>query len=190
MKITLRKANAVQLSINDALKSIDTVTNIRVNEFQDAEREIRQASEKLFSNLNRKEKLNIALYEIRKAVGRANAQVGIDDKLADIAHLDKGIQLYSAFVTAEVRESPVVLTGKLEKIRNRKDDSRVTLYGREDDVTTSILSEDDVAGFKRVVAKAKKSKQKIQDEVLELNVRTEIEVSAETAATLEAEGLI
>jgi hypothetical protein len=190
MKITLRKANAVQASINDSLKGIDAVTQIRINEFQDAEAEIKQASEKLFANLNRKEKLNTALYEIRKAVGCANATAGVDDKLADIAHLDKSIQLYSAFVTGQVREPSTVLAGRLDKIRQRPADARSSIYGREDDVGTSVLTQEDIDGFKRVVAKAKKSKQKLQDEVLELNVRTEIELSAEAEATLQAEGLI
>lgn len=190
MKLTLRKANAIQTAINDALKGIETVTTIRVNEFQDAEREIRHASEKLMANFARKEKLNSALYEIRKSVGRANAQAGVDDKLADIAHLEKSIQLYSGFVTQQVREPVAVLAGKLDKIRNRKEDSRVSLYGREDDVQTSVMTEEDIQSFKVLVAKAKKSKQKLQDEVLELNVRTEIEVSAEAEKTLQAEGLI
>jgi hypothetical protein len=189
MNITLRKANAIQNAINDTVKSIDLTTTIRINEFQEPETEIQQASAKFFANANRKEQLLNSLYEIRKAVSAANSSVGIDSKLADVAHLDKSIQFYNTFVGQSVRESAQVVSGKLEKIRQRKEDSR-SIYGREDEVTTSIFTREDVDGFRRVVAKAKKTKQKLQDEILELNVRTEIALSPETEAILQTEGLV
>ena len=40
MKINLRKANALQLSIQEAIKSIKFDTEVKVNEFQMAEDEI------------------------------------------------------------------------------------------------------------------------------------------------------
>ena len=40
MKITLRKANALQLAIGEAVKNIDVETDVKINEFQDGEAEI------------------------------------------------------------------------------------------------------------------------------------------------------
>jgi hypothetical protein len=57
-------------------------------------------------------------------------------------------------------------------------------------VDTSVLVKEDLDSFRRMVAKAKKSKQKLQDEILELNVQTVIQLSEKTVATLQAEGLI
>ena len=43
MKINLRKANALQLAIQDALKGIKFDTEVKINEFQVAEHEIAKA---------------------------------------------------------------------------------------------------------------------------------------------------
>jgi hypothetical protein len=44
--------------------------------------------------------------------------------------------------------------------------------------------------FRKSVAKAKKAKQKLQDEILELNVQTVIQLSDKAVTMLQAEGLI
>ena len=83
-----------------------------------------------------------------------------------------------------------VINGKLEKIRNRKDDSRASLYGRDDTVSTSVVSKAQIDQAKSEIQNLKKQKQKINDEVLELNIKTEIPLSDDVVATLTAEGLI
>ena len=45
MKINLRKANALQLSVQDAIKSIKFDTEVKINEFQVAEDVIAKARE-------------------------------------------------------------------------------------------------------------------------------------------------
>jgi len=60
----------------------------------------------------------------------------------------------------------------------------------EDTVTSSVFDRTDLEGFRRAVAAAKKQKQKIQDELLEANVRNEVELSAATVAVLTTEGLL
>jgi hypothetical protein len=56
--------------------------------------------------------------------------------------------------------------------------------------TTSILDKEEVDGFKKLAAVSKKNKQKLQDEILELNVKTEITISDNAVSVLQAEGLI
>jgi hypothetical protein len=190
MNITLRKANAIQISINDALKGISFETQVKINEFQDAEAEIARVALEFKTNLTRRDALNEALYEIRKSVGSANADVGIDTRLADVANLEKQIQFYNGLAGKTVRESDKVVAGRLDKIRNGKDESRRSIYGYGDTVDTSVLTREDLDGFRKLVAKAKKSKQKIQDEILELNVQTIIQLSESAEATLAGEGLL
>lgn len=190
MNITLRKANAIQISINDALKGISFETQVKINEFQAAEAEIATATLEFKTNLTRRDALNEALYEIRKSVGSANAHVGIDTRLADVANLEKQIQFYNGLAGKTVRESQAVVAGRLDKIKNGKDEGRRSIYGYADTVDTSILTREDLDTYRRLVAKAKKSKQKIQDEILELNVQTTIELTALAEATLANEGLL
>jgi len=189
MNVTLRKANTIQNNIQDVIKSIKFESTIKLNEFQDAEAVINSAGEIFIKNLQRRDNLLVALYEIRKAVSKANDQAEISHRLAEVAHLEKQISFFENISSNDVREDEKVIAGKLEKIRNRKDDAR-SIYGHGDEIHTSIFDKDELDGFKKIAAKAKKSKQKLQDEILELNVRTEISLSEVTVGTLAAEGLI
>jgi hypothetical protein len=189
MNISLRKASALQNSINDAVKGIDLKGQITLTEFHAPIMEIDKATTVFKTNLHRRDALVKALYDIRKQVSATNSRVGVDEKLTEIAHLEKQIQNYTALSANDVREQEAVVLGKLEKIKNRKEDAR-SVYGFENTVSTSVFTEADIRGFKAYVNSAKKAKQKLQDEVLELNVRTDISLSADTVQTLNAEGLL
>jgi hypothetical protein len=191
MNISLRKANALQNSINDTVKGLQFETTVKINEFQEAEQEIAKAASALCENLTRRDALVDTLYEIRKSVSGANTQVGIDSRLADVAHLEKQIQFYNGLAGNKVRESEKVVAGRLDKIRNDKSESsRRSIYGYSDTVDTSVLLKEDLDGFRKSVAKAKKAKQKLQDEILELNVQTVIQLSDKAVTMLQAEGLL
>ena len=187
MKINLRKANAIQVAINETVKGLEFNATASINEFQDPATEISAATAKFTRNLARRVTLLDALYEIRKAVASANDSTGIDNRLADVARLEKDFQFYSTYAKASVIADSAVINGKLEKIRNRKEDA----YSyRDETVDTSIFTSSQVDGFKDIVASTKKQKQKLQDELLELNVRTEIEFSAATVTTLTNENIL
>jgi len=190
MKINLRKANALQLSVQEAIKSIKFDTEIKVNEFQTAEDEIAKAREAFVANQERHRGLLNSLYDIRKAVSQANAAQGVDVKLADVALMDKKIQYLAELSGKTVRDSAEVVAGKMDKLRNRKEDSRSLYYGHDATVDTSIFTQEDIAGFRTAVSMGKKAKQKLQDELLEINVRTEIELSADVVTVLTTEGLL
>lgn len=191
MNISLRKANTLQNSINDTVKGIDFETTVKINEFQDAEHEIARTAATFKTNLTRRDALTDALYEIRKSVSGANTQVGIDNRLADVAHLEKQIQFYNGLASNKVREDEKVVAGRLDKIKNDKgESSRRSIYGYSDTVDTTIFTQADLKEFRGVVNSAKKQKQKLQDEILELNVQTTIQLTAATETILQAEGLL
>jgi hypothetical protein len=129
-----------------------------------------------------------AMYEIRKAVSVANSAAGVDVKLADVAQLEKQVQFYNGLAAKSVREDAKVVEGQLTKLRESKDDSRRSIYGYASTVDTSVLTAEDIKEFRTAAANAKKAKQKLQDELLEINVRTEIEVA--DVDFLTAEGLL
>jgi hypothetical protein len=188
MKLTLRKANAVQLALNETVKALKFEATVALNEFHDVDAELLNATSKFMFNVDRRRALTDAVYQIRLAVGQANNQAGIDSRLTTIAHLEKQIQFYTGIAGSDVRESIDVVKGKLDKIRGRKEESR--LYGYNDSVATGLFADADLNVFRNVVKDMKKQKQKLQDEVLEINVRTEIEVSETVAQVLTQEGLV
>ena len=181
MNITLRKANAVQISINEMIKGLAFDTSVRINEFEDHNEQINAVRYVFDTHCATRNKLVGALYEIRKAVAVANADNGINNMLAEVAMLEKEIQFNNTFATQQPRLSDAVITGKIAKIKDAKEDR---FYGR-DDVTTSVFTKAEVEEYKRTVADLKRQKQKLQDTLLELNVQTEITLDDETARFLE-----
>ena len=187
MQVSLRKANALQVAINEALKGLEFKSDVSINEFQKPAQEIELAKQKFERNVQRRGNLTSALYNIRTAVSSANASNKIDHLLADLARLEKDIVFYTPLAKASVQTDLKVIGGKLEKISNRDGES-YSFHSSE--VSTSIFADSDLEVFRSNLSLAKKKKQKLQDELLELNVRTTITLSDETVATLTAEDIL
>ena len=191
MNISLRKANAVQSSIVDAIKGISIETSLELNEFQDVVAELQKANDVLFANDSRRQRLLLSLYNIRGLVGAANAQSGVDTKLATAAFVDKRVAQLDELAKLSPVTDLAVINGKLEKIKNSKDESaRSRIYGYSDTVSTTVVSQEQIAQVKAEIKNLKKQKQKLNDEILELNIKTEIPLSDEVVAILQAEDLI
>lgn len=188
MNVTLRKASVLQNTINDAIRSIDIKSEVALTEFHNPETEIARAVAEAKANIVRRDALNSALYAIRLSVARANNDSGVNDKLTAVAEVEKQIQFYAGLAGKEVRQNAEVLAGKLGKIKESK--SERTIYGYNDTVNTGVFSAEDIAGFRKTVSDLKKDKQKIQDQILESNVRNEIALDDATVKTLQVEGLV
>lgn len=188
MNITLRKASALQNSINEVLRGIVVKGEIALTEFHQAEQEISQAVVTARADIQRHDQLMSALYEIRGAVAAANHASGVNRNLTVVAELEKKIQFYTSLAGKEVRDRLDIVNGKLERLRTTEAKSR--MYGYGDTVSTGVFSSEDIASFKKVVGELKRTKQRIQDDVLEANVRNEITLSASVVALLQVEGLV
>jgi len=181
----------LQNSIQDAIKGIKVDLNVEINEFQNVEEVLAKANNELVENDSRRQKLTMALYNIRALIGTANAASGINTSLAKAAFIDKRIGQLEELAKATEITSLEVIKGKLDKIRNDKSETaRSRIYGYSDSVSTSVLSKEQIAQSKAEVLNLKKQKQKLNDEVLELNIKTEIPLSDDTVATLQAEKLV
>jgi len=188
MKLTLRKANALQNSIQEHIKTIEVSTSFSLNEFQDPAKELACAREGVVANDARRNKLTKALYAIRAQVGRANSEAGVADLLADAAYIDKRLGHLKGLTEGKVAEDLSVVEGKLKKISEQESKSRI--YGYGDTVDTGVLTAEQIESYKAEMRSLKKEKQSINDRVLELNVRTEIELGAGTLEILQAEQLV
>ena len=182
MKLTLRKANAIQSAINEAIKGLDLNTTVTLNEFEGVEDQIQTVRDRFWIHAATRNKLVMALYEIRTKVAQANAEVGINDSLAEVAYLEKQISHNTMLAGKGAQTALRVLNGQVNKLKDVKEDGFG--YSRRD-VVTSIFTEEEVEDFKRTTAEYKRTKQRVQDELLELNVQTEIQLTEETARFLE-----
>ena len=84
-----------------------------------------------------------------------------------------------------------VINGKLDKIRNDKsENSRSRIYGFSDTVSTTVIGHEQLDVINTEIKNLKKQKQKLNDEILELNIKTEVPLSEDVVKTLQTEGLI
>ena len=182
MKLTLRKANAVQAAINEMIKTLDLNTSVTLNEFEDVQEQIDAVRNRFFTHDVTRSRLVGALYEIRRKVATANATAGINDLLADVAALEKQVGYSNQLASKGAQTALRVLNGQVKKNADAKDD--IYSHSRRD-VVTSVFTAEEVEDFRRAAANAKREKQSIQDTLLELNVQTAIELDEETARFLE-----
>ena len=189
MKITLRKANALQNTIQEHVKSIDIELNVDLNEFQDPVLSIDVARNTLVINDKRRADLTMVLYAIRALVGQHNASSGVSTLLSRAAYIDKRLAQLKGLTEATATESMEVVAGKLDKIRNGKDERR-SLYNYSDTLSVGVLTDAQIAQYKADASALKKEKQAINDKVLELNIRTEFELIDDVLSILQAEQLV
>jgi hypothetical protein len=189
IKITLRKANAIQQNINDLLKSVQVKPVVELSEFTDTVQTLQAANDAVMAADARRSDLLMALYSIRATVGVANFQSGIGNRLSHIAYVDKRLQQLDQLTneTSKMKDLAII-TGQLEKIRNRREEHR--MYGYENTVSTGVLQQTQIDSISGIMRELKKQKQKLNDEVLELNVRTEIDLTDEVEAVLVKEGIL
>jgi hypothetical protein len=189
IKITLRKANAIQQNMNDLLKTVQVKATVELNEFQDVVQTLQAANDAVMAADVRRSDLLMALYSIRATVGVANFQCGIGNRLSHLAYIDKRLHQLESLVSETARlKDLAVVTGQLDKIRNRREEHR--MYGYENNVTTGVLQQQQIDSIAGIMRELKKQKQKLNDEVLELNVRTEIELTDDVEAVLVKEGIL
>lgn len=188
MKLTLRKANALQNAIQEHVKEVAVTMTVSLNEFQNPTVELTSALDTVVKNDARRTALTKVLYKIRAKVGFANATNGVSELLTDAAYIDKRLGHLKGLTESKVVEDFAVIEGKLEKIRTQEKSSR--MYGYSDTVDTGVLTAEQIEGYKAEMRDLKKQKQSINDKVLELNVRTEIELDAATVELLQTEQLV
>ena len=187
MKISLRAANALQITIGDIIKEIDVSGTIKLNQFQEPFEAIDAKTTVALNNITRWKNLQSVLAEIRKSVSKANYHAGISDMLANLAFIEKEIQLLSTLSKYQPKLDAPVITGKLEKIKATVEDS---YYRSEQTVDTSVYSVDDISRFRAELLSKKKTKANVQNILLEANIKNEIELSEFAQAVLTAEEIL
>jgi hypothetical protein len=190
MNVSLRKANAIQNSIKELLHNIEIKLTIEINEFEDPVTVLQEANDRLFANDVRRQKLLLAYYNIRGLVGAANASSGIDVALTKAAFIDKRIIQLNSIADIQPMKSLDVISGQVEKLKTVADTGRSSLYGREQTVSTSVVAQYQIDQTRKEILNLRKQKQKLNDEILELNIKTEVPLSEEVVKTLTDEGLV
>ena len=183
MKISLRKANALQLVVVEQLNE-KIVGEVTVGKFDNATEIISEATNTLTNNIVKKFDLLETMFSIRKKVSAKNAEVGIDALLTDLAENERHAaflkQLASTKIFAPKKD---VLDRALEDLR--KDVLPVNGYVREKTVIqVSLFDKITVESYAKSLTTLRKQKQGISDKLLHLNVSSEIELDEKERGVL------
>ena len=191
MKISLRKANTIQELVGEALQQpLESPAHLDVmaiDEWRDA---LTNARETLLSEVETRAQLVSVRYEVRKRISFENAKQGVTNLLATLAETDTMINL----MKRNVVDRP--LADKYDVVEKKRE-RKITLldkeglhYNRSDTFDVSIIDTETVKTYKEKVKVLKRKRQRINDELLEKNIRSEIELPSWVVDLLRKHGLI
>lgn len=190
MKINLRKASVVQQTILDEIKRTGTEkTTLSISLYaDDVATKLNEQLAKIVTANQKVGRYLEANRVIRAAVARKNAEMGITDYLAEEAFLASAEHRVKAIAELEVRPNIAELAKEIEARKELKDAER-SIYGRTYEVSVNVATDALVNDAKIELARIQKRRRKIKDEMVAINVRTEIEVPEQVALVLTELGL-
>lgn len=171
MKISLRRANALQAQILETINGMSLSTTVSLSEFTPATDQLGVAAVNFSKALEQRKALRGAYYYIRLAVGKANDSVGIDDRLTELAEIDKNLADLAIATASVPVKSFQVIEGELKKHSEKS--SQNQYYGSAE-YTSAFMSEHALSLLKEEAAQLRKRKIALNDEILSLNIKTEI----------------
>ena len=180
MNITLRKASVVQNRIREILSTIHTSAEVLLNQFEDPDALIKESRATFQKNMKDRIDLQEALYGIRKLAGAANQAAGINDLLTDVAKIEKQRSLYEKLGGLQPRLSSILIEGKIKFLKEGKDDSVFSGLQFE----SCVLAKEEIDEFIAKSQALRTEEQKLKDQLLELNFKTEINLDPTTERIL------
>ena len=184
MYISLRKAAALQKEILSAIENIDTTAVVSVYE-EDVNAILVDKEAVVLAKLNERNALMDALFEIRDLTATTNVAQGITSLVAQKARLEKDIALYTKLANSSPRQTTSVVNGRIQKVRASEN-----TYSHTENLSLDVLSESNIALLTATVVEMKKEKVEVQDQLLELNIKHNIDLSDGSVAVLTAKGLL
>lgn len=191
MKINLRKAAVVQQQIQEEVKRIGSEkSSITVSLYDtDISAKITAQAEKYKLNTQRVSRLLDVNRFLRDVVARKNAETGIVGYLAEDAMLSTFETRLRGMTELQTSISQTALEKEIAS-RIATITSERNLYGRnEHNIEVNVIDESFVESAKQELEQVRRRRRKIKDEMVSINVRTEIDVPEQVALVLIELGL-
>lgn len=182
MKLSLRKANALQLLIKEQIGE-QFVGEVAVGKYDDPVKVIEEATDKITATITKKFDLINVLYSIRQKVGQASAESGVSKWVTELALVEAQTKFLKQLAQTKNFAPDVEQVEKqLADLREQSKGERS--YYAKDNVVVALLDKVTVEGYIKTVNLLRKSKQTISDQLLHLNVSTEIELDEKEVSLL------
>ena len=187
MKVSLRKAAALQEAITEAINDInhrefDTLIDVLDEEYPEVALDTEQ--EKFLKSVEQTILLMNAKAEIRKLVGEANHTCGINTILAGMKLIENKMELFYSLKGYAPRVKPSAYQKRINRINNNPD-----TFG-DKTAPVSVITENTIETFTRKYKEASKEKRELSEKLLELNVGTQIQLPDEVHKVLQKHNIV
>ena len=192
MKITLRKASALQAAVSNLISETYARPVFSVDDESLLAEEVPQAREDYEANLRRLRSLIEVKYSLRKVIGDTNLSSGVTSLLTQEREI---AELMSELESIVDRVNGRCFTVEQIQAKFDKHNQRVALagssyMGRSISVDTDLISKREVDELRKEILSLKRQRQTVNDRVLEINVSTYVTLTDAEEKILMDEGLI
>ena len=176
MQLNLRQAHELQTRINSTVKELQDEMELNVDLFYEGEPAgvLSNMTNKAFADLETIQKLLMIKAELRTKVAKKNAQAGIDERLSQIASLQRMIEAYERVMGRGMRQDLFAVKERLESRReaHKANPDNGDRYSCSDSFNVDVLDKKDHAEMKSRVKKFRREIRDMQEQILQLNVNT------------------
>jgi hypothetical protein len=200
VELTIKKASDIRAAAASAADAIKVNTTVKVSVFsaQDPGTLISDGSEKIVGQINDQLRLLDVAFNIKRAIGEKNDQVGVTRLLRDGARVEAKIAKISAITKQLDAESTRDrLLGRyeaaepdLDAVKARVESIRTRLNNPEHSATVdeqfsvSVVTDKIREDTADILASLRRMKTSISDEIAALNSTTKIAISSDDEDTL------
>lgn len=171
MQISLRKAHVILKQLKEQFSKNTVVTTISLEPFENVVKALDRATRDMHDKIMLVGNITDVQHRIREAVGYVNSRSGVDNLLTQKAYLEAQL-VFTAKLAASVEATAVaVLQARLNKAENAVDN----FYGNS--VSTSLLTAEDIKGFKSIEADLKREIETLNERLQILNLSENITLS-------------
>ena len=176
MQLNLRQAHELQTRINSTVKELQDEMELHVDLFYEGEPAgvLSNMTNKAFADLETIQKLLMIKSELRGKVARKNAQAGIDDRLSQIACLQRLIEVYERAMGRGMRQD---LHAVKERLASRREAHKANpdnsdRYSCSDSFNVDVFDKKHHSEIKSRIKKFRREIRDLQEQILQLNVNT------------------
>lgn len=188
--VNLRKATALIARIEENLQEVlrvpcQSVVDIHTHKSQSVADTVALAQKKFDDAVAMIDVYYRILLNLRTAVGQANAASGVSERLTKIAIIDRKIRTLNTWANNQPTVEIDYLNSRLNTLS--------TAYGTPgvvDYVQYTTSSAKTLEQIKQTIKDLKKEKQQLNDEILELNIKTTISLDQQDVESLTQAGIL
>ena len=180
MQLNLRQAHELQTRINSTVKELQDEMELNVDLFYEGEPAgvLSDMTNRAMSDLETIQKLLVLKAQIRGNVAKKNAQAGIDERLSQIACLQRMIEVYERAMGRGMRQDLYAVKERLASRReaHKANPDNGDRYSCSDSFNVDVFDKKDHAEMKSRIKRFRKEIREMNEQVLQLNVNTYVTI--------------